>query len=186
MYKSIEVTSVSGSVYVTRLKNDVGEKELIEAITLSNTALTIVDIGLFSKHAVIAPESVVILISSSFDAVAQAESISKLNPGVVVRIVEEFSAYSTEYKLKHDTRNKLTSAGFDYAGLNFQIDSGSRINIIGKIMELQMAPSILSVTWISNTQGIDGNDISHLFTREEFIDFSTQVANYYESIILNK
>lgn len=89
-------------------------------------------------------------------------------------------------KEKHNMREAKIVEGFTYAGLNFQIDSTSRLNIIGKALEIQLDPSITSITWISNSKDATGVDIEYVFTRGEFITFSKEVAKYYEAIILNK
>jgi hypothetical protein len=87
-------------------------------------------------------------------------------------------------KEKNRVRAELIETGLNYGNLNYQIDSDSRLNVIGKALELQLNPAITTVNWISNTQDDNGNDVVNTFTREEFIDFAKQVASYYESIVL--
>lgn len=185
MYKNIVLASDSNKIYVTKLKNNVGSQEITAAVKLSNPNAVTENIGVFSDYASIDNNSTIVLVSSSFDRIKIAGHISKLFEGSTVVIVDEFSAYSDEYEEKHIKRANDIKAGFTFNGLNYQIDSESRINITGKALELQLSPATESVNWISNTKDSGGNDIIHTFTRDEFIEFAKQVSSHYESIILN-
>ena len=93
-------------------------------------------------------------------------------------------AMTPEYIQKVTNKKLFISKGFDYNGLNYQIDDTSRLNITGKALALQLDPTIETVSWISNTKDDEGNDIRNTFTREEFVTFAKEVAKYYESIVL--
>ena len=80
-------------------------------------------------------------------------------------------------------KGKEILKGFDYQGLNFQIDSESRTNIAGKALSLTINPDIMEVKWITNSKDSEGNDIIYTFSRDEFMEFARQVEQHYENIL---
>ena len=184
-YRDIKLESSTDKIYVVKLKNKVGSKELTKAIRLSNPNLSVYNLGLFSEYLDIEKGSTIVLVSSTTDTADKAGEISKVFEGSPVIILEEYSAYSEEYEKKHKTKKERISAGFNYNNHNFQIDETSRGSITGKAISLLLDPSITFVNWVTNTKDKEGNDIVYRFTRDEFLDFAKQVTDYYENIILN-
>jgi hypothetical protein len=178
MYKDIKLSKTTGSVYVAQLDRLVGATEIVVALTLANPTLIIKDTGILASTITLEPDSMVIIVTSAYNSVARIEEVSRLYPGVTIRILEAFSAYSDEYEAKVKNRKELVNAGFDYENKTFQIDDGSRTSISGKVLYLQVNTQVDTVYW----KATDNNIVT--FTRAEFFVFASAVSDYYENLIL--
>lgn len=186
MYKEIVLGTESGNIYIVKLRNNVGSKKLEQALILSNPGVEVTNLGLYSDKFTIIENSLIVLVSSDVDAHSYVMRLSRIYENSSVIRLDEFSAYSDSYEKKHSDRKAEINNGFMYQGNKFQIDTNSRLNILGKSLQLQLDPSVFEVTWVSDTKDSNGEDIRCTFTRLEFLEFSTSIASHYETIILGK
>ena len=185
MYKKLDIPEHYNNIVIVQFARGVGATEYAKAAREQFPNYQVIDNGITAPSEKLIDDCICVAIIEITQDLGKVKELSKANPGKPIIVMQAKQAYSQSYELKHEGRVSKTEAGFDYKGLNYQIDSNSRLNIVGKALELQLDSTIESVNWISNTKDSNGVDIVHTFTREEFIGFAKQIANYYESIILN-
>lgn len=186
MYRNIELQNICSKVVVLQFSRGVGATEYVNAIRLAYPDTLVVDNGMTASDFSIEDDCTCIAVVEKTQELDKVRELSKNNENKPIEIFQANNAYSDEYEQKHKNRGAAIEAGFDYNGLNYQIDDKSRTNIAGKALSLVIDSTINSVDWVSNTQDADGKDIVNTFTRDEFIEFAKQSAIYYESIILNR
>ena len=76
-------------------------------------------------------------------------------------------------------KNKLINDGFTYNGKVYDSDNNSKLNILGKLIELQINTSDDNVLWIAKD-----NTITR-FTKVDFITFANSLVNFIELKIFN-
>ncbi len=108
---------------------------------------------------------------------------------------EKSNLYIISYEIKEKTLEELKELKLEelkaikeekllfmpFKNTTFQIDTGAKINISGKVSEIMLAN--LNNTPLENIAWFDKDNKITTFNKEEFLEFGVNIAKYTESII---